>query len=310
MAGKFASTVSAWAPLEGIWETGPDSVVYTGTAKTAAPLTAGAVPYGIALSGVRFDSGKVRTTINLSHGAEAGRFMLGFSSGDAGYVTAGLGGNGEAYIIEEFDPSYGGWRRLVGAGSMENLAFDHAYSVEVGLEGQRVSLKVDDIKVLEHILREPLGREQIGLFTKGESPVTFGPVEISAQSLSAFVVMQFTPQFDALFEEVIRPVCAELGIVAYRAADIYRPGVIIQDITQGLAMSNVIISEVTPANPNVFYELGYAHALQKPAILLADRDTTLPFDISGHRVIFYDNTIGGKGTLEVGLRQHLTNILR
>ena len=295
--------------MAGVWEISPDSIAYTGTAKTAAPLTAGAVPYGIALSGVRFDSGKVKTSINLSHDAEAGRVMLGFSSSDAGYVTAGLGGNREAYIIEEFDPEYG-WRRLAGAGSMENLAIDHAYPVEVGLEGQRVSLKVDGIKVLEHILREPLGREQIGLFTKGASPVTFGPVEISAQSLSAFVVMQFTPQFDALFEEVIRPVCAEMGIVAYRASDIYRPGVIIQDITQGLAASNVIISEVTPANPNVFYELGYAHALQKPAILLADRDTTLPFDISGHRVIFYDNTIGGKSALETGLRQHLTNILR
>ena len=309
MSEKFSSAVSVWAPMEGVWEIDPDSMTYTGAAKTAAPLTAGAVPYGIALSGVRFDSGKVRTTINLSPDAEAGRIMLGFSSVETNYVTAGLGSNREAYIIEEFDPEYG-WRRLTGAGSMGNLAVNYAYPVEVGLEGQRISLKVDDIKVLEHILREPLGREQIGLFARGANPVTFGPVEISAQSLSAFVVMQFTPQFDALFEEVIRPVCAEMGIVAYRASDIYRPGVIIQDITQGLAASNVIISEVTPANPNVFYELGYAHALQKPAILLADRDTTLPFDISGHRVIFYDNTIGGKSALETGLRQHLTNILR
>ena len=169
---------------------------------------------------------------------------------------------------------------------------------------------MDGIKVLDYILDGLLGREQLGLFAQGSGPIKFESVKSSAQSYSAFVVMQFTSPFDELYDEVIRPVCAELGIVAYRASDIYRPGVIIQDITQGLAESNVIISEVTPANPNVFYELGYAHALQKPAILLADRDTTLPFDISGHRVIFYDNTIGGKSALESGLRQHLSNILR
>ena len=309
MSEKYSITVSAWAPLEGLWEFGQESIAYTGVARTPEPLTAGTAPYGIALSGVRFDSGKVRTTVSLSKDSEAGRIMLGFSSAAAGYVTAGLGGNGEAYVIEEYDLEYG-WRRLAGAGSVENLAVDHAYPVEVRLEGQRVSLKVDDIEVIQHTLREPLRREQVGLHTKGPGSVTFGPVEIWAQSLSAFVVMQFTPQFDALFEEVIRPVCTEMGIVAYRASDIYRPGVIIQDITQGLAASNVVISEITPANPNVFYVLGYAHALQKPAILLADRDTTLPFDISGHRVIFYDNTIGGKSTLETGLRQHLANILR
>ena len=124
------------------------------------------------------------------------------------------------------------------------------------------------------------------------------------------VVMQFSGQFNELYEDVIQPVCADLGIEAYRASDIYRPGVILQDIIQGLTESHVIIAEITPANPNVCYELGYSHALQKPTILLADRETTkLPFDISGYRVIFYDNTIRGKSSVESELRQHLNNIL-
>ena len=310
MAEEFSSTVSAWAPMVGVWEAGQDSVTYTGPSKLGVSLPTEPSPYGIILGGARFDSGRVRTTINLSSDAEAGRILLGFDARDARYVTAGIGGNGEAYIIEEFDPDYGA-RRLAGAGSMENLLMDHFYPVEVRLDGQRVSLKVDNIKVLEHILREPLGREQIGLFAKGVSPVKFGPVEVSTQSLSAFVVIQFTPQFDALYEEVIKPVCAEQGIQAYRASDIYRPGVIIQDITQGLAGSNVVISDITPPNPNVFYEVGYSHALRKPTILLADRrETDLPFDVSGHRVIFYDDTIRGKSSLETDLRQHLTNIFR
>ena len=62
-------------------------------------------------------------------------------------------------------------------------------------------------------------------------------------------------------------------------------------------------------NANVFYELGYAHALGKQTILLAERGRELPFDVSGYRCIFYDNTIGGKAVVQDSLTRHLTNIL-
>lgn len=98
------------------------------------------------------------------------------------------------------------------------------------------------------------------------------------------------------------------GFSADRAADAYRPGLILEDIAKGLLESDVIIAEITPANQNVSYELGYAHALGKPTILLADRALRggeLPVDIRGHRVSFYDNTIGGKKDVEESLKKHL-----
>jgi nucleoside 2-deoxyribosyltransferase len=73
--------------------------------------------------------------------------------------------------------------------------------------------------------------------------------------------------------------------------------------------SEVIIAEITPVNQNVFYELGYAHALGKPTILLAERGKQLPFDVSGYRVLIYDNTIAGKRQVEDGLKKHLNSIL-
>jgi nucleoside 2-deoxyribosyltransferase len=60
----------------------------------------------------------------------------------------------------------------------------------------------------------------------------------------------------------------------------------------------------------VFYELGYAHALRKPTILLADSSKDLPFDVRGYRCIFYENSIGGKRKVEEQLRKHLEAILR
>ncbi|MGD0899375.1 MAG: hypothetical protein ABR915_16175 [Thermoguttaceae bacterium] len=59
----------------------------------------------------------------------------------------------------------------------------------------------------------------------------------------------------------------------------------------------------------MLYELGYAHALQKPTILLARRGEQLPFDIRSYRVIFYDDTIGGKADLEATLGEHLASVL-
>jgi nucleoside 2-deoxyribosyltransferase len=125
--------------------------------------------------------------------------------------------------------------------------------------------------------------------------------------------MQFGAPYDALYQEVIQPVSHRAGFKALRADDVYRPGVILQDIIRGLVESDVIVADITPTtNPNIFYELGYAHALQKPTILLANRAQIekLPFDVSGYRVIFYDDTIGGKRDIESTLEKHLESIRR
>lgn len=85
---------------------------------------------------------------------------------------------------------------------------------------------------------------------------------------------------------------------------------ILNDIIASIRSASVIIADITPDNPNVFYEVGYAHALAKPTILLCEKGirNKLPFDVSGFRTIFYDNTIGGKRQIEDKLRSHLQSI--
>jgi hypothetical protein len=107
-------------------------------------------------------------------------------------------------------------------------------------------------------------------------------------------------------------VAERVGYEAYRADDVFHPGIVLQDIVRGIATSEVVIAEITPRNPNVYYELGYAHALGTPTILLAERpkagDPALPFDISGYRCIFYENAIRGKSKVMKQLECHLRNI--
>lgn len=292
--------LSGWAPILGDWDLSDTEAVYQGSPASQR---------GILLSPTRLDSGTVATGITLSEDAEFGCILLGYSTSGSPGVIAGIGGYGEAYTISILDPVLGP-RKLQGAGNRLNLDAARPYAVEVTLEGQRIGLTVDEVRVLDCTLPQPLGNEQVGVFAWGADAVAFAPVSISASPPSAFVVMQFTPPFDELYEAVIRPVCAEQGIAASRASDIYRPGVIIQDIIQGLAEAQVVIAEITPANPNVFYEVGYSHALDKPTILLANRAeiSELPFDLRGFRVVFYDDTISGKSSIESDLRKHLRAI--
>ena len=94
-----------------------------------------------------------------------------------------------------------------------------------------------------------------------------------------------------------------------RADEFYTATPIIKDIVKSIKEASVIIAEITPDNPNVFYEVGYAHAINKPTILLSDKTRgKLPFDISGFRTLFYENSIAGKSAVEKNLKKFLENI--
>jgi len=171
-------------------------------------------------------------------------------------------------------------------------------------------LQVDGVQVLEHVLETPLPQGQFGLFAWGGTSVEFTKISVSEEPGTVFVVMQFSDPYQDLYTDVISRVIKDYNLRAYHAGEVFGPGVILDDIVRGIIDAKIIIAEITPPNQNVFYELGYAHALKKPTILLAERGKQLPFDISGYRCLFYENSIGGKGRVEEGLRKHLKAILR
>jgi nucleoside 2-deoxyribosyltransferase len=124
--------------------------------------------------------------------------------------------------------------------------------------------------------------------------------------------MQFKPpEYEELFSDVIVPVCDKMGLEPFRSSQTYYPGLVIADIQRQIRESRVVIAEITPVNPNVYYEVGYADAIGKPVILIADggKLEQLPFDVRAFRTLFYENTIGGKNRVEKTLLEFLKNIM-
>ena len=51
--------------------------------------------------------------------------------------------------------------------------------------------------------------------------------------------------------------------------------------------SDVIVADLTATNPNVMYELGYAHHMSKPVVLITQEIDSLPFDLKSYSTILY-----------------------
>lgn len=108
---------------------------------------------------------------------------------------------------------------------------------------------------------------------------------------SCFVMMPFADPIGSYYEKIYKPAIEKAGLKAVRADnEIFGAGKIMDQIWTGINSAKVLISELTSRNPNVFYELGLAHALQKPVVLVSSNEDDVPFDLHHIRVIYYEVT--------------------
>lgn len=107
---------------------------------------------------------------------------------------------------------------------------------------------------------------------------------------NAFVIMAIKnkPEEDDILNAIKRA-CTEKDINATRVDDTNHSGKITPLIVNGIKNSKYIICDISEERPNVYYELGYAHGLNKEVILLAKEGTKLHFDIKDYNVIFYSS---------------------
>ena len=106
-----------------------------------------------------------------------------------------------------------------------------------------------------------------------------------------FCIMPFGHWFDRYYNEIFKPAIVCAGLEPHRADDLYTPSDIINDIWSYTTKAEVLLADLTGKNPNVFYELGLAHAISKSVIMVTENIDEIPFDLRSLRIIKYDRKL-------------------
>jgi hypothetical protein len=118
---------------------------------------------------------------------------------------------------------------------------------------------------------------------------------------TCFVIQSFDGgTYDRRYKETIRPALIKAEVDPQRADEILGLNPVIDKIETAIESASICIAEVSEDNPNVWLEVGYALALDRPTVILCDKSKRqkLPFDIQ-HRPIIYYRTDSRSGFEEL-----------
>ena len=135
-------------------------------------------------------------------------------------------------------------------------------------------------------------------------PAFSSPVP-NPEPAAVFMVMPFTTALEPVYQDHIRRVCDELTLSLARADDFYSSQSIVAGIWSAIYFSTLVVADCTGRNPNVFYEIGIAHTIGRPTILITQSIDDVPFDLRHLRCLPYTFTPRGMKDFELALARAL-----
>ncbi len=177
---------------------------------------------------------------------------------------------------------------------------DGAFVVVQGLERsdlKRGALTLDRlVPTLEAAFQQKPGRR--------EPPAR----EATAPQGTAFAAMPFDELYDDTFLVAMTFASHRCGLVCERIDRREFTGNIVQEVQARIRNAAAVIADLSGSNPNVLYEVGFAHALDKPTVhVCATPLDELPFDVAQWNTISY--TIGRASVLKKPLARRLRAVL-
>jgi hypothetical protein len=249
-----------WAQILGEWDTASDPIVYEGGGENYQ-AQGQSFPRGLIISNRKLQHGRCSVSVKFTEAPNrfhpAGGLAVGYRSSDRYYIQVQLGAGQAAYSVSEFIPGFG-WGILKATGPVSAILPNRAYPLECDIIGQQIRVTVDSVSVLEVLPSRPLEGKQTGLMAAGERAVKFAEFKAASDKLRVFVAMEYREPFDTFYEKIIKPQ-AEADFDVVRIDEKLGPGVIFpggvtwQDMQREIAQADVVIAEITPSNPNVFY---------------------------------------------------------
>jgi hypothetical protein len=116
-------------------------------------------------------------------------------------------------------------------------------------------------------------------------------MESTAPKYFCFVLMPFSSSFNRIYKDGIKECCRQAQVYCERVEEQIFQESILERIFNQISKADLIIADMSGKNSNVFYEVGYAHALGKKTILITKNANDIPFDLKHFYHIIYDGDI-------------------
>jgi hypothetical protein len=139
--------------------------------------------------------------------------------------------------------------------------------------------------------------KEIDLAKLGIKP-PFTKLKFKKRKNHCFYLSPFSEPFNTIYRDHVVKAVTSQGFTIERADEIFGTGVIIDDIWEAINTASIVIADMTGRNPNVMYEIGMAHTVGKPVIMITQGIEDVPFDLKHYRYIVYEYTPRGCQHLE------------
>ena len=138
----------------------------------------------------------------------------------------------------------------------------------------------------------------------------FGRPAKPEQPAEVFVLMPFKTELKNVYENHIKALCLKLGVRVTRADESYTTKPFINKVWDGIFAADLVIADCTDKHANVFYEIGLAHVIGKPVVLITRSHEDIPSDIRHLDYILYKYDPEGVNALLERLSEVVQRILR
>ena len=135
-------------------------------------------------------------------------------------------------------------------------------------------------------------------------PFGIGAAEFQIDPRLVFVLTPFTQRERSTYA-AIKETVSRLSFRCVKSDDEYLSGEILPSVVRHIVQCRFVIANISGRNPNVYYELGLAHALGKPTILVARTLESVPFNLQSRYIVLFDDN----AELQDRLRDAITQIL-
>ena len=128
--------------------------------------------------------------------------------------------------------------------------------------------------------------------------------DVEVKSKTVFVLTPFNDEYDKDYQWV-KEAFVRHKYTCTRGDDVKVQNNLLPHIIKEMLSSKLVVANISGRNPNVFYELGIAHALGKDVILISRSEKDITFDLSSSQIIIHQD----KEDLNSSINEWLVSLL-